>query len=50
MENKDPCFGCDCNDPDMGCTMSSFDRSYACPLEIKRADLERDTGDESERD
>ena len=30
---RDPCCGCDCNDPDMGCTMSSIDRSYACPME-----------------
>ena len=29
---SDPCLGCDCNDPDVGCTMPSIDRSYACPL------------------
>lgn len=28
-----PCWGCDCYDEDMGCTMSSLDRCYACPLE-----------------
>lgn len=30
-DEKDCCF-CDCYDPDMGCTMPSIDRSYACPL------------------
>jgi len=25
------CSTCDCYDPDMGCTMSSIDRIYACP-------------------
>lgn len=30
---KNPCYGCDCYDPDMGCTMPSVDRSYACSLE-----------------
>lgn len=24
------CFGCSCYDPDMGCTMPSQDRWYAC--------------------
>lgn len=28
-----PCWGCGCYDEDMGCTMSSLDRCYACPLE-----------------
>lgn len=27
-----PCLNCDCHDPDMGCTMPSIDKSYACPL------------------
>ena len=27
------CFGCDCYDEDMGCTMPSVDRAYACSLE-----------------
>ena len=31
-EPLDPCWDCDCNDPDMGCTMPSIDKSYACPL------------------
>lgn len=30
---ENPCHDCDCYDPDIGCTMSSLDRSYACPLE-----------------
>ena len=29
--DKNPCLGCDCNDPDMGCTMPSHDKWYACP-------------------
>ena len=31
--NKNPCLGCDCYDPDMGCTMPGMDKWYACPLE-----------------
>lgn len=31
-----PCFNCDCYDPDMGCTMPSVDRSYACSLEEEK--------------
>lgn len=27
---KNPCLGCGCNDPDMGCTMPSYDKWYAC--------------------
>ena len=27
-----PCLDCDCYDPDMGCSMPTVDRSYACPL------------------
>lgn len=30
-EVTDCCF-CGCYDPDMGCTMDSIDRTYACPL------------------
>lgn len=30
---KDCNITCDCYDPDMGCTMPSVDKSYACPLE-----------------
>lgn len=26
------CSSCDCYDEDYGCTMSSFDKQYACPL------------------
>lgn len=26
------CIYCDCYDPDLGCTMPSVDKSYACPL------------------
>ena len=25
------CWNCDCYDEDMGCTMPSIDKSYACP-------------------
>lgn len=32
-KEKNPCLGYDCYDPDMGCTMSSIDISYACPFE-----------------
>lgn len=32
---KNECNDCDCYDPDMGCTMPSFDKSYACPLLYK---------------
>lgn len=27
------CYVCDCWDEDVGCTMGSFNRSYACPIE-----------------
>ena len=30
---KNPCLWCDCYDPDLGCTMSPLDKSYACLLE-----------------
>lgn len=35
-----PCYecGCDCYDADMGCTMPSIDKSYACPLENDKGD------------
>ena len=29
---KNPCLRCDCYDTDLGCTMPSLDREYACPL------------------
>lgn len=32
MRETNPCFGCGCYDSDMGCTMPSIDKSYACPL------------------
>ncbi len=31
--NMTDCLNCDCYDPDMGCTMPSVDKSYACLLE-----------------
>ena len=31
--DKNPCTNCDCYDADMGCTMPSVDRGYACPME-----------------
>ena len=30
--NTNPCLGHGCYDPDLGCTIPSFDRWYACPL------------------
>jgi hypothetical protein len=39
MNNENPCLYCDCYDPDMGCTMSSLDRWYACPLEANEEEL-----------
>jgi|GEM_PF-5257790 hypothetical protein len=32
-EKVNPCYGCDCWDSDMGCTMLDTDRDYACVLE-----------------
>lgn len=32
MRYYNPCLSCDCYDPDIGCTMPSIDRNYACPL------------------
>ena len=32
-EKVNPCFGCDCYDEDLGCSMPSLDRQYACSLE-----------------
>lgn len=29
------CLDCDCYDSDIGCTMYSIDRRYACPLEAE---------------
>lgn len=31
-EKVNPCWGCGCYDPDMGCSMPSLDLDYACPL------------------
>lgn len=31
-EKVNPCYGCGCWNPDMGCEMPSLDMSYACPL------------------
>lgn len=39
MRKCDDCYCCDCNDPNIRCTMLSIDRSYACPL---YTDLEDD--------
>lgn len=45
--NMNRCLGHGCYDPDLGCTIPSIDRWYACPLmpapgsEVF-ADLERD--------
>lgn len=30
--NTNPCLGHGCYDPDLGCTIPSIDRWYACPL------------------
>ena len=30
IHTVNPCYGCDCDDPDLGCTMSSVDILYAC--------------------
>jgi Holliday junction resolvase RusA-like endonuclease len=35
---KNHCLCCDAYDSDMGCMMSSLDKSYACPLEAKKYD------------
>lgn len=37
MISNSPCRDCDFNDPDMGCTVSSVDASYACPITDKNA-------------
>lgn len=36
-----PCYSCDCNDPDLGCTMPSLDKRYACPLEVDEEELKK---------
>ena len=33
---KNLCLDCDCYDSDFGCTMSSIDKSYACPYGIPK--------------
>lgn len=42
MKEKNECLNCDFNDPDFGCTCSSIDKWYACPLspELKPEDFE----------
>lgn len=41
MERKDknPCINCDCNDEELGCTMPSLDKSYACTLENEKRNM-----------
>jgi hypothetical protein len=43
VEDRNPCLYCGCYDEDMGCTMPSVDRSYACPLN----DEDKDGGSEN---
>ncbi|MDO4318300.1 MAG: hypothetical protein Q4C48_08870 [Lachnospiraceae bacterium] len=31
-EKVNPCYGCGCYDEDMGCSMPSCDRIYACSV------------------
>ncbi|GFI47777.1 hypothetical protein IMSAGC019_03103 [Lachnospiraceae bacterium] len=31
-EKINPCYGYECYNEDLGCTMSGIDRTYACPL------------------
>ena len=38
MRETNPCFGCGCYDPDMGCSMLSVDKIYACPLEADESE------------
>lgn len=40
IQKINPCYGCDCYDEDMGCTMPSIDRKYACPLEKDKEEME----------
>ena len=37
-----PCYGCDCWDPDMGCTMPSIHKPYACGLNDEQEGKEDD--------
>lgn len=41
-KHVNPCWGCDCYDEDMGCTMSQWDRCYACLLEKEEDDYGED--------
>lgn len=34
IKEANPCLGCDCYDSDMGCTMSSLDKMYACCISL----------------
>ena len=36
------CLYCDCYDEDFGCTMSSMDKWYACPLETNDEELQEE--------
>lgn len=42
------CLSCDCYDPDMGCTMLSIDREYACPITANENELKEMFTDWSE--
>lgn len=33
-----PCWGCGCWDPDLGCEMPAVDKTYACHLEEEEYD------------
>lgn len=37
--SKNPCLGCGCYDPDMGCSMPDLDKWYACSLEANEEEL-----------
>lgn len=39
MREKNPCLGCDCYDPDMGCSMPSIDLWYACSIYDNSRDI-----------
>lgn len=32
IDECNDCFSCDCYDPDLGCTMPSIHKDYACSL------------------
>ncbi|MCI9128329.1 MAG: hypothetical protein HFG28_14410 [Eubacterium sp.] len=37
-QKENPCWGCGCWDPDMGCIMPAIDKIYACSLEAEGRD------------